>query len=52
MLRHRYTRTDLFALVPRLGLRFGPQLERPDRLLDDDEIVEAVRADMARRSPR
>jgi transposase, IS5 family len=38
MLRHRYNRTDLFALVPQLGLRFESQL---DRLLDDDEILEA-----------
>src|SRR4051795_13194216 len=52
MLRHRYTRTDLFALVPRLGLRFETQLEYLDRLLDDDEIVDRVRAAMARRSPR
>jgi transposase, IS5 family len=52
MLRNRYERTDLFALVPRLGLRFEPQLEQLDRLLDDDEIVEAVRDAMARRSPR
>src|SRR5947208_6111794 len=52
MLRHRYNRTDLFALVPQLDLRFEPQLEQLDRLLDDDEIVEAVRSDMARRSPR
>ena len=52
MLRNRYDRTDLFALVPRLGLRFEPQLERLDRLLDDDEIVDRIRDDMARRSPR
>jgi IS5 family transposase len=52
MLRHRYNRTDLFALVPQLDLRFEPQLEQLDRLLDDDAIVEAVRSDMARRSPR
>jgi IS5 family transposase len=52
MLRNHYNRTDLFALVPQLGLRFEPQLEQLDRLLDDDEIVEAVRADMAGRSPR
>jgi transposase, IS5 family len=52
MLRNRYDRTDLFALVPRLGLRFEPPLEQLDRLLDDDEIVEAVRDAMARRSPR
>jgi transposase, IS5 family len=41
MLRHRYNRTDLFALVPQLGLRFESQLEQLDRLLDDDEILEA-----------
>ena len=52
MLRHRYDRTDLLALVPRLGLRFEPQLEQLDRLLDDDEILDRVRDDMARRSPR
>src|SRR5579875_3619670 len=52
MLRHRHERADLFALVPRLGLRFEPQLEPLDRLLDDDEIVEAVRAAMACRPPR
>lgn len=52
MLIKRCDRTDLFALVPQLGLRFEPQLEQLDRLLDDDEIVEAVRSDMARRSPR
>jgi IS5 family transposase len=52
MLRNRYNRTDLFALVPQLDLRFEPQLEQLDRLLDDDEIVDRVRDDMARRSPR
>jgi len=52
MLRNRYNRTDLFALVPRLGLRFEPQLEQLDWLLDDDEIVDRVRDDMTRRSPR
>src|SRR3954447_20494234 len=52
MLKNRYESADLFALVPRLGLRFEPQLEQLDRLLDDDEIVEAIRAAMARRSPR
>src|SRR3982750_3241597 len=52
MLQSRYESTDLFALVPQLGLRLEPQLEQLDRLLEDDEIVEAVRAAMARRSPR
>src|SRR4051795_5468766 len=52
MLRNRYNRTDLFALVPQLGLRFEPQLEQLDRLLDDDELFERVRGDLARRHPR
>jgi IS5 family transposase len=52
MLRNRYNRTDLFALVPQLGLRFEPQLEQLDHLLDDDELLDRVRDDLARRSPR
>src|SRR4051794_3891256 len=52
MLRNRYPRTDLFTLVPQLGLCFEPQLEQLDRLLDDDELFERVREDLARRSPR
>jgi transposase, IS5 family len=52
MLRNRYNRTDLFALVPQLGLRFEPQLEQLDHLLDDDELFERVRGDLARRYPR
>src|SRR5262245_2493752 len=52
MLRNRYNRTDLFALVPQLGLRFEPQLEQLDHLLDDDELFERVREDLARRYPR
>lgn len=52
MLRNRYDRTDLFALVPQLDLRFEPQLEQLDRLLDDDELFERVRDDLARRHPR
>jgi transposase, IS5 family len=41
MLKNRHESADLFALVPQLGLRFEPQLEQLDRLLDDDEILEA-----------
>ncbi|MGZ3396742.1 MAG: ISNCY family transposase [Isosphaeraceae bacterium] len=52
MLKHRHDRTDLFALVPQLGLRFEPLLEQLDRLLDDDELVDCVRDDLARRYPR
>jgi IS5 family transposase len=52
MLRNRYERTDLFALAPQLGLRFEPQLEQLDRLLDDDELFDLVRGDLARRHPK
>lgn len=52
MLRNRYERTDLFALAPQLGLRFEPQLELLDRLLDDDELFGLVRSDLARRHPK
>src|SRR3954451_21653871 len=52
MLRNHYDRTDLFALVPQLGLRHEPQLEQLDRLLDDDELFDLVRSDLARRHPR
>src|SRR6187551_3065393 len=52
MLRNHYNRTDLFALVPQLDLRFEPQLEQLDRLLDDDELFDRVREDLARRHPR
>src|SRR4051812_5128315 len=52
MLRNRYPRTDLFAMVPLLVLHFEPQLEQLDHLLDDDELFDLVREDLARRSPR
>jgi hypothetical protein len=39
MLRNRYDRTDLFAMVPQLGLRFEPQLEQLDRLPDDTTLI-------------
>jgi IS5 family transposase len=52
MLKHRHDRTDLFALVPQLGLRLEPQLEQLDRLLDDDDLLDRVRDDLSRRHPR
>lgn len=51
MLRDRHPPADLFALVPRLGLRLEPQLAQLDRLLDDDALFTAVRDDLARRHP-
>jgi IS5 family transposase len=38
--------------VPQLVLRFEPQLEQLDRLLDDDEILDRLRDDLARRYPK
>src|SRR5215208_1031773 len=51
MLRDRYPAVDLFALAPALALAFEPVLARLDILLDDDTLLEAVRADLARRHP-
>lgn len=52
MLRDRYAPQDLFALVPTAGLAFDPVLAQLDPLLDDDELYQRVRADLARRRPR
>jgi transposase, IS5 family len=52
MLRDRSASVDLFALVPALQLRFEPQLAELDRLLDDDQIFQAIKADLSRRRPR
>jgi IS5 family transposase len=51
MLRDRYDPYSLFDAVPQLGLRFEPELAELDRLLDDDALFGAVRAEMARRAP-
>jgi transposase, IS5 family len=52
MLRDRYAPVDLFALVPALALRFEPELAELDRLLDDDQLFQQVKADLSRRRPR
>ena len=52
MLKNRHQPVNLFASVPQLGLRFEPQLEQLDRILDDDELLDLVRGDLARRSPK
>ena len=51
MLRDRAAAVDLFALVPALELRFEPELAELDRLLEDDEIFQHVKADLSRRRP-
>jgi transposase, IS5 family len=52
MLRDRYAPQDLFALVPSAGLGLDPVLARLDRLLDDDDLYQRVRADLAQRRPQ
>ena len=51
MLRDRYAPVQLFDLVPALQLRFEPELAELDRLLDDDQLFQQVKTDLARRRP-
>src|SRR3989454_5516540 len=51
MLRDRYAPMQLFDLVPALALRFEPELAELDRLLEDDQLFQRVKADLARRRP-
>jgi IS5 family transposase len=51
MLRDRSAPVDLFALVPALQLRFEPELAELDRLLDDDQLFQHIKADLSRRRP-
>ena len=52
MLRDRYQPLDLFAMVPALGMDTDPVLTQLDRLLDDDALFQAVKADLLQRYPR
>jgi IS5 family transposase len=52
MLRERYTPMNLFDLVPTLSMALDPVLTQLDRLLDDDTLFQAVKADLAHRFPR
>ena len=52
MLRDRYEPMNLFALVSALSLALDPVLTELDRILDDDTLFQAVRADLIRRLPR
>lgn len=49
MLRDRYEAVDLFKLIPQLGLAMEPWLASLDKLLDDDKVIAAVRADFIKR---
>ena len=51
MIVERYDPVNLFALVPKLMADFEPELRELDRLLEDDGILQRVKADLARRYP-
>jgi len=51
MIVDRYAPVNLFALVPTLRADFEPELRELDRLLDDDAILQRIKADVARRHP-
>jgi IS5 family transposase len=51
MIVERYDPVNLFALVPKLMTDFEPELRELDRLLEDDGILQRVKADLARRYP-
>lgn len=51
MIIDRYDPVNLFKLIPKLNLEMEPELTELDRLLDDDELFERVRDDLARRYP-
>jgi transposase, IS5 family len=48
MLRDRAAPVDLFAMVPAWQLRFEPELAELDRLLDDDHILQQIKAALSR----
>ena len=52
MIIDRYDPMNVFALVPQLQLEMEPVLAELDRLLDDDIVLERVKADLARRAPK
>ncbi len=51
MIVDRYDPVNLFELVPKLITDFEPELRELDHLLDDDAILQRIKADLARRSP-
>ncbi|MGH3266713.1 MAG: transposase, partial [Trebonia sp.] len=52
MLIDRYDPEDVFARVPELAGQSDPVLRQLDRLLEDDALFQAARADLARRYPQ
>ena len=52
MLMDRYRSEDIFVRAPQMAARIDPVLVELDRLLDDDELYQAVRADFGQRHQR
>jgi IS5 family transposase len=52
MLRDCYAPMNVLALVSAPGMELDPLLSQLDRLLDDDTLFQAVKADLAQRHPR
>ncbi len=51
MLRDRYEPLNVFACIPTLSRQMDPILTQMDRLLDDDALFQAVKADLLTRFP-
>jgi transposase, IS5 family len=51
MLRDCYAPRDVLAVVPQGTVSLEPELQALGRLLEDDEVVERVRAELVRRYP-
>ncbi len=52
MIVDRYDPMNLFDLIPQLCLAMEPELAELDHLLEDDELFQRVKTDLARRAPK
>src|SRR5579864_8467147 len=52
MLVDRYEAEEIFARVPQAASRLDPVLKALDRLLEDDQLYQQVRADFGKRYRR
>ena len=50
MIVERYDPVNLFEFVPKLQADFEPEFRELDRLLEDDAILQRLKADMVRRA--
>ncbi len=49
MIVDRYAPVNLFEIVPRRAMAFEPELRELDRLLEDEQLFQRVKADLSRR---